>query len=322
MNQGLKNLGSTCAINSLIQIICRNNILRDIILNDDNIKEDTLIYELKEILDLMYNKKNSLSPNKFINILYKHFESIFIKGEQLDIGELWTFLLDKIKDEVAIDHIYQSSNIINNDIHKKYYSDLNIYNNYKTSKLIKSTQGFLLNIIKCKNCNNILYNFEPFTSLSLDIHHDDTITIPSITSMFSNFIKEELRNDDWKCEKCNKKTDYIKKSNIWTIPDVLVIIIKRFNNNINKNSSFITINKELTFKKGTIIFDNLKDINFELSSIGIHYGNLNGGHYCAICKDTTDNKYIYYDDLNIKKLDDDKFLEKNNDAYMIIYNKI
>ena len=31
--QGLANLGFTCAINSLIQIICRNDLMRDTILN-------------------------------------------------------------------------------------------------------------------------------------------------------------------------------------------------------------------------------------------------------------------------------------------------
>ena len=32
--QGIENRGSTCAINSLIQIITRNDILRNIILNN------------------------------------------------------------------------------------------------------------------------------------------------------------------------------------------------------------------------------------------------------------------------------------------------
>ena len=38
--QGIENLGSTCAINSLIQVISRNDILRNIILNNDYIKKN------------------------------------------------------------------------------------------------------------------------------------------------------------------------------------------------------------------------------------------------------------------------------------------
>ena len=46
--------------------------------------------------DLMYNKNVSLSPNKFIDNLYKNL-TIFNRGEQIDIGELWIFLFDKFQ---------------------------------------------------------------------------------------------------------------------------------------------------------------------------------------------------------------------------------
>ena len=61
--QGLENLGSTCAINSLVQIICRNNYLRNIILEYD-LKKDGIADNLKEILVLMHEKKNQLKNFK------------------------------------------------------------------------------------------------------------------------------------------------------------------------------------------------------------------------------------------------------------------
>jgi len=115
--QGLQNIGSTCAINSLIQIICRNDILREIILNYD-LPENTVTSHLKEILSSMYIRKKSLIPRKFVNKIFDTFSNIFIKGEQLDIYELWIFLYGKIIEEINDDPKYY--NIIDE---KGYFKD-------------------------------------------------------------------------------------------------------------------------------------------------------------------------------------------------------
>ena len=138
--QGLQNLGSTCAVNSLIQIICRTQKLRDTILLSDLPPEAELANELKEILTLLHIEGKSLIPRKFMNTLYNAFEGIFRKGEQIDIGELWIFLFDKIATELSIknDSEYILSQI-------KLRDECNIimrkFNNNKTSKWLESSQG-------------------------------------------------------------------------------------------------------------------------------------------------------------------------------------
>lgn len=335
--QGIENLGSTCAINSLIQIIARNDILRNIILNN-NFAEDTISDQLKEIIDLMYVKNNSIIPRKFINTLYNIFKDIFYQGEQIDIGELWTFLSDKISDDmIAIPEtnninslkdyltegvIYNSDIEFNNAIvnckllRKKYEYYYNKFNN-KNSMWQKNTQGFYLNTTRCINCNLTFYNFEPFTSLNIDIPAD-TIS-PKISDMISQSLKEEVINGDWFCSKCNKYCSYKKSTKLWKLPDVLVIIIKRFININSKNNAPITINDYLNFNKGSIL-SNKKDDIYLFSSTALHFGSLNGGHYSAICNTPDGN--ILYDDRNVVNIDIDNkinFKNKNANAYLLVY---
>ena len=336
--QGLQNLGSTCAVNSLIQIICRTSHLRNIILNT-KMQPNTLSNELKEILDMMHNKGHSLCPRKFVKQLYQHLD-VFRLGEQIDIGELWMFLFDKLasEQEICIDVPRHQTisldnlQIIDNESLST-SKDLIIHcdqtiakmNNNKTSKWLESSQGIMLGIIQCDKCNHTLYNFEPFISIPLDIPEDFEETSPpsppSISVMFRNYLKPQKCNGDWKCDKCNEMTDYTKLMKLWKMPQVLTFIIKRFTTISMKNNKPIHINKNMYIKTGSILCDPSSQISYTCSSFALHFGNLQGGHYCCVCK--VDDKNIFYDDLNISVLDTDvveKQHANNRDAYMIVYS--
>lgn len=312
--EGLKNLGATCAINSLIQIICRTDILRNSILNDNNIPENTITCELKEILDLLYNKKNSISPNKFINNFYNIFSNYFNKGEQLDINELWLLLFDKISEEISIP-IAINENISN--IFEEHDLKINKFNNNKSSNWLKNSQGSFIHLIQCVDCNHKKYNFETFSSIQLDLINNNN---SSIAEMLLDYLKIEERGcDEWCCDNCKKNSKYIITTKIWKCPQVLFLTIKRFNDVFNKNFNNININSFLNFKEGSIFSEN-KDIEYNIQALGLHHGNLGGGHYTSLCK--YDNKYIHYDDelcSEIKEDDFTIFLQSNNTAYMVVY---
>ena len=332
--QGLENLGSTCAINSLIQIICRTSDLRNILL-DDNIPQNTLSSELKEILDMMHNKNHSLSPKKFINSVYRFLEGIFRRGEQIDIVELWMFIYNKIAEELGkpLESIVPKNHVLDDNINitdtfsLSQCKQLAIHcdsviqnmNEYKTSLWQDTNQGIFLGILKCKKCSKYIYNFEPFINISLDFCEDNGVE--SLASMFRNYLKEHTHAGDWKCEHCNEKTPYTKSLKIWKLPKVIIFTINRFKNAMQKNTKPININKTLCVKKGSVVTNMKEDVTYKATSFGMHYGNLFGGHYCAVCN--VDDKYVFYDDLNISivnKENEKKIYQNNRDAYMIVYS--
>lgn len=309
--EGIDNLGGTCAINSMLQIIIRNNNLRSIILNS-LAPPNTLTNELKEIIDLIYNENKSITPNKFINYFFETFKGIFNRFEQIDINELWLYLYNKIFEETSVNSkpiMYISS------IHDKHDYDIYIYNNKKTCELTRNVQGSFINIIECSNCKHKSYLFEPFITMSLDIEENQ-----SIANLIIKSLTQELREaDDWKCERCNEKCSYIKMKKIWKLPKTLFISLNRFNETFEKNNLNIYINNIINFNKDSIETANTNQI-YNLQGLGLHYGNLLGGHYIALCK-LTNNYYLYNDNNVIKYKKDDihEQLKSNNSAYMIVY---
>ena len=53
--------------------------------------------------------------------------------------------------------------------------------------------------------------------------------------------KEENNCDDWECEKCKLKTQYIKQTKLWSLPKVLFIVVTRFADIFRKNTEYINI---------------------------------------------------------------------------------
>lgn len=317
--EGISNLGSTCAINSLIQIITRNDDLRNIILNS-NVPINTFTSELKEILDLLYNQQKNINPVKFINYFYNTFNDIFNRNEQIDINELLFYVYKKINDETSYNSLNQISlNQISN-IHEEHNYKINIYNENKESEIMKLVQGSYINIIECCKCNNKTYLFEPFITLNLDIIDNENI---SIVDLIINSMKNEYREkDDWLCDKCNEKQAYIKTTRIWKLPKLLFITLNRFKEFNKKNNTEILINNCLNFNKGSIMSEN-KNIDLTLESIGLHYGDIFGGHYTALCNMKNGNYHLFNDD-NINIIKEEELFKnfKSSNAYLLLYNNI
>lgn len=321
--QGIQNLGSTCAINSLLQIMSRNDNIASLILRDDRNGDkggETLTSNLREILILLKSENETLiKPYKFINYLYNTFSYIFRKGEQIDIYELWLFIYNKLIEENSNIDIYEKKNK-NLDLNDKHHNIIGKYNNFKTCDYIEYNQGSFIQIVECNKCNNKIINFEPFISITLDLNEDNK---PSVADLLIKYLKVDKRKaDEWKCEICNDNTDYIKMNKIWKIPKTLILIINRFKDFNFKNLNEVNINREIVFKKNSLL--NYKDdIKYTLQSIGLHHGLLSGGHYTSICKNKKDDNFYFYNDECVSLINNENLnniLNDNKDCYMLFYN--
>lgn len=141
--------------------------------------------------------------------------------------------------------------------------------------------------------------------------------------MMQRYLKdEELKGENqYHCEKCNKKSELTIKTSKWKrLPPILIVMANRFSDKTRKIIHKITnIPQEFSiqdiFKKDH--FENLPseeikdldgeeiksflDYNYTLYCIIIHKGlTLEQGHYFIYAKDLTDNKWFVLDDKNME----------------------
>jgi len=188
--------------------------------------------------------------------------------------------------------------------------------------------GMFLSKITCKNCNKVSGSFEAFTILQLPVTEDKDDL--KLEDLINSFVKEEELNgsNQYFCEECQKKVDAVKKVYIWEPPNILVVQLKRYNNNSLKtnhknNSTVVFPIQNLDLNGYLSDLHNVNQTKYDLCAISEQRGMLNYGHYVAYCKNGINNKWYEFDDddvVHIPNSDLEKELITKN-AYILFYTR-
>lgn len=148
----------------------------------------------------------------------------------------------------------------------------------------------------------------------------------TLEDCLDEFTKEERLGEDdlWYCPRCKKHQQATKKFELWKVPDILVVHLKRFSNSRmlrDKIDAFVDfpiegldlsqrVEERLIVKKwedGGNDADEL-DIDkssssapllYDLFAVDEHLGGLGGGHYRAYAKNFKDQKWYHFDDTHV-----------------------
>ena len=135
----------------------------------------------------------------------------------------------------------------------------------------------------------------------------------SIYDCLNELFKEEFINSHellWTCDMCKQKHKSIKTTKLWRIPNILIISLKRFTDDLRKLNNQIKIPEILDLSKYSIPKSNTI---YNLKSVAHHFGNANSGHYYATC--LKNKKWYTYDDLDIKQTDN----PNHDNGYILFY---
>ncbi|RKP07763.1 hypothetical protein THASP1DRAFT_5313, partial [Thamnocephalis sphaerospora] len=319
---GLRNLGNTCFMNSVIQCISgtvplarffftgsyRRHINRD---NPQGTGGEIVEAFARLIRVIWEGQYNVISPVTFKDAICRRI-SHFGGNDQQDAQEFLAFLLDGIHEDINFLDARPRPDLEMDDEAFERLKDTTAaeiawerYMTRHSSIIVSMMQGQLKSELQCGKCSKRSTTYSPFMFLSLPIPKKRGSC--SIYACLSEFTAEEtLKGENaWHCPQCKKARSSTKKLTISRLPDVLIIHLKRFSfqgpfrDKLETMVDFPTKGLELQKYLMPSLQSTLATEKYDLYAAVNHFGGLNGGHYTACVKRVFDKKWHNFDDSRV-----------------------
>ncbi|XP_065796174.1 ubiquitin carboxyl-terminal hydrolase 8 isoform X2 [Muntiacus reevesi] len=332
---GLRNLGNTCYMNSILQCLCNTPHLADYFNRNcyqDDINRSNLLGHKGEVAEefgiimkaLWTGQYRYISPKDF-KITIGKINDQFAGYSQQDSQELLLFLMDGLHEDLNKADNRKRHKEENNDHLDDFKAAEHAWQKHKQlneSIIVALFQGQFKSTVQCLTCHKKSRTFEAFMYLSLPLASTSKCTLQDCLRLFS---KEEKLTDNnrFYCSHCRARRDSLKKIEIWKLPPVLLVHLKRFSydgrwkQKLQTSVDFPLENLDLSqYVIGPK--NNLKKYN--LFSVSNHYGGLDGGHYTAYCKNAARQRWFKFDDHEVSDISISSV--KSSAAYILFYTSL
>ena len=328
---GLCNLGNTCFINTILQILSHTKLLNDFLdtnyynkLNNNN--EAVLLVEWDNLRKLMWKKNCLISPERFIQAIHnlsktKNIDN-FADYSQNDVSEFIQFLLESFHLGIAkeVDITIQGDCKNENDkLALLCYSTIKKMYEKEYSVIYKLFYGVFYSQLSNLETEKVI-KYIPETFFILNLPMPDKKNI-ELLDCFDLFTEGEYLMDEnaYFNEETNQKENICKKIYFWSLPEILVIDLKRYNNFSKKNQSYVSFPlTDLDLSKYVNGY-NKYSYKYDLYGICNHSGGTRGGHYFCYIK-TSSDKWYSFNDTDIKEIKNTTNLITPK-AYCFFYKK-
>ena len=329
---GLANLGNTCYLNSCIQILSHTYELNDIFKKVsserklNNIIDSLLLVEWNKLYNLMWKENCTIAPYGFLKgiqeVSNKKGNSLFCGFDQNDMPEFLFFIIDCFHNGLEREVNIEISGVPQNNSDKLakicYKMIQNMYSK-SYSEILDLFYGIQVSQIKCLENKVKSLTPEPFSVINLSI--PSNIKNPTLFDCFDLYSKGELLDGDnaWYNDETNQKQNVIKNLCFWSLPDILIVDLKRFTHDNRKIHTIVNVPLTNINLNKYIIGYNKNDSIYDLYAICNHSGSTWGGHYFAYIK-TANNKWMMFNDTIVKEISENKLITEK--SYCFFFRKI
>ncbi|XP_053897662.1 ubiquitin carboxyl-terminal hydrolase 8 isoform X1 [Malaclemys terrapin pileata] len=332
---GLRNLGNTCYMNSILQCLCNAPLLADYFnrnLYQDDINRLNLLGHKGEVAEefgiimkaLWTGQYRYISPKDF-KITIGKINDQFSGYSQQDSQELLLFLMDGLHEDLNKADNRKRYKEENNDHLDDFKAAELAWHKHKQlneSIIVALFQGQFKSTVQCLTCHKKSRTFEAFMYLSLPLASTSKCTLQECLRLFS---KEEKLTDNnrFYCSHCKTRRDSLKKLEIWKLPPVLLVHLKRFSYDgrwKQKLQTSVDFPLESLDLSQYVIGPKSNLKRYNLFSVSNHYGGLDGGHYTAYCRNATKQRWYKFDDHEVSEISGSSV--KSSAAYILFYTSI
>lgn len=298
--RGLPNMGTTCYLNSILQIIFNDQELAQDFTKKLPIGAETIGMHFRDLIKLYHSNCNDMVINKHFMIFNKYFSKYFemFSSGHHDQHEYLLHLLDKLHDVYAVkSHFSLTGNCRGIVDEQEKIAIENMRITALTARFIPIADkpdiayvspvsnnfvGQMHHRTECINCGYISHQYEVFTQLSVYIKNPGktSVTLDECLHEFTGITQiSDGEENMYECNSCKTKNRSRRRLTIWRLPKILCICLRRHiydGNRPHKDNRLVDAPMELDM--APYLSHPLAETKYNLRSIANHEGAPHFGH--------------------------------------------
>mmetsp|Transcript_9915 Transcript_9915/g.23668 ORF Transcript_9915/g.23668 Transcript_9915/m.23668 type:complete len:781 (-) Transcript_9915:317-2659(-) len=154
-------------------------------------------------------------------------------------------------------------------------------------------------------------------------HHLEEAPV-TLASCLGYFLQHERlgEQDSWYCPSCKDHVQADKKLDLWSLPEVLVVHLKRFSYTTrlrDKIAAMVDFPLRGLDLSPHVLREQPIPPVYDLFAVSNHIGGLGGGHYTAYAKQPGTDRWHCFDDSRVYPIDEKQVVSA--DAYVLFYHR-